>query len=110
MSTDIVKIVLKRLYQYLEENLPVDRQLAGKLYGWDPPLIQDRQREAILSAITRGRSSDAFQEWYQFVMMNYEEECLNQFNECLRKTSEDAQPMLKHIAEKIEEEIKRVKE
>ena len=110
MSTDIVKVVLKRLFQYLEEKLPVDRQLAGKLYGWDPPLIQDHQHQAILSAITMGRSSAAFQEWYQFAIMNYKEESLNHFIDCLKKTGKDARPMLKVIAKKIEKEIKRVKE
>ena len=105
----IVKKVLKNLFEYLRENLPVDQELAGKLYGWKPPLIQDGQHRAIRAFIDRGRSYDAFQEWYDFATANYEEESLNHFIDCLKKTGKDARPKLKKIAIKIEKEIKRVK-
>ena len=108
-NTDIVKEVLKNLFEYLRENLPVDPQLAGKLYGWKPPLIQGEQHRAILASFSRGRSYEAFQEWYDFATANYKEESLNHFIDCLKKTGKDARPKLKEIAIKIEKEIKRVK-
>ena len=107
----IVKVILENLYDYLKGSLPVDQQLAGKLYGWKPPLIQAGQHRAILASIGRGRSEEAFQEWYEFATANYTEDddSLNHFIECLKRTGKDARPMLIEIARKIEKEIKRVK-
>ena len=107
---DIVKEVLKNLFGYLRENLPVDPQLAGKLYGWKPPLIEGDQHRAILASIGKGRTYEAFQEWYDFATANYNKESLNHFNECLKNTGKDARLKLKEIAIKIQKEIRRVTE
>ena len=89
----------------LQRDLPVDNNLASKLYGLkllaDPPLSEIRAMNE------HGKHHEAFVYWHTYALKFYTGKSLKDLCTCLRTLGNDAKPLLIEIAEKIEQAIRR---
>ena len=93
--------MLQKRYAYLRGNLPIDNELAAKLFGWEPQLLDGPIFDEIRALNELGRHSEAFQKWYQFAESWYTKERLKNFRECLEELGKDTKPKLIEVAKEI---------
>ena len=96
-----VRTTLQKCYAYLRDKLSIDNDLAAKLFGWDPQLLDGTNFDEIRALNDHGKHFDAFQKWYRFAESWYTEERLEVFCECLEELGKDAKPRLFEVAKEI---------
>ena len=101
---DATKEVLDNLYGYLQENLPVDRDLIAKLRGKN--LLDKNGADRLRAAESKG-GTDGVCELLNYMSSYYDEKMLETFCVFLEEYSQPAKPVLFTIATRIREEMKR---
>jgi hypothetical protein len=109
MDLQIAASVLGDLYADLREHLPIDNSLAGDMYGWKPPLLENPAYSEIRALNKNGLHEEAFEKWHTFATGVYNRERLEALCQCLRKAGAGAKAKLIQVATMIERELKKYK-
>ena len=80
--------------------------LAAKLYGWKPQLLDEPTFKEITALNDRGKTGDAIQKWHDYAASWYTEESLKEFCKCLEDAGNNAKPKLCQVAKKIKKTLK----